>query len=252
VRDYGKVFSRIWESADFRALSEDGRTLVLYLLTCQHGTIAGVFRVPDGYACEDLQWSVERVAKGFANLLSKGFATRCDATKWVWVTKFLEWNPPENPNQRTAVTKVVKSVPDSCAWKPAFMRVCGPSLGLEAEPTPKPLPNPLPTVPQSVSVSVSGTGTGEKPAASPSGTLGVAELSQEGVNAQHAADWLKARKVKSLPLTLTAWDRFKAQASKAGMDPPKAVEYCAGRGWAGFYADRVDATAPNDIFAGAK
>jgi hypothetical protein len=131
MRDYGKVFSRIWESADFRALTEDGRALALYLLTCQHGTIAGVFRVPDGYACEDLQWSSERVCQGFANLQENGFATRCEATKWVWVSKFLEWNPPENPNQRKSAIKIAQSVPDQCGWKSEFMRVSGPSLGLE-------------------------------------------------------------------------------------------------------------------------
>jgi hypothetical protein len=131
MRDYGKVYSRIWESADFRALSEDGRALALYLLTCQHGTIAGVFRVPDGYACEDLQWTSERVSEGFANLHAKGFATRCEASKWVWVRKFLEWNPPENPNQRKAAAKVALSVPDSCMWRLDFVQVSGHSLGIE-------------------------------------------------------------------------------------------------------------------------
>ncbi len=134
MRDYGKVFSRIWESADFRSLSEDGRTLVMYLLTCQHGTIAGVFRVPDGYATEDLQWTVERVLAAFAELHRKGFANRCETTKWVWVVKFLEWNPPENPNQRKSAVKIVASVPDACAWKPDFMRVCGPMLGINPVP----------------------------------------------------------------------------------------------------------------------
>lgn len=131
MRDYGKVHSRIWESADFRALSEDGRALALYLLTCQHGTIAGVFRVPDGYACEDLQWDAQRVTEGFANLHAKGFATRCEASKWVWVRKFMEWNPPENPNQRKAAAKQGTSVPDSCCWKADFIGVWGPSLGIE-------------------------------------------------------------------------------------------------------------------------
>lgn len=148
MRDYGKVFSRIWESADFRALSEDGRSLALYLLTCQHGTIAGVFRVPDGYACEDLQWTAERVAEGFRDLSEKGFATRCEESKWVWVRKFMEWNPPENPNQRKAAAKCATGIPDQCAWKRDFMRVSGPLLGLEdsekANPSttvPKPLLN---------------------------------------------------------------------------------------------------------------
>lgn len=131
MRDYGKVFSRIWESEDFRSMSEDGRALVLYLLTCQHGTIAGVFRVPDGYACEDLQWTAERVAKAFQETLNKGFANRCETTKWVWVFKFLEWNPPENPNQFKAARKIAQSVPDGSCWKLDFMRVCGPSIGIE-------------------------------------------------------------------------------------------------------------------------
>jgi hypothetical protein len=131
MRDYGKVFSSIWESADFRSLSEDGRALVLYLLTCKHITIAGVCRLPDGYACEDLQWTPERVAEGFRNIEEKGFATRCDDTKWVWVTKFLEWNPPENPNQRKAAAKVANTVPDSCSWKAVFLWDCGPAMGVE-------------------------------------------------------------------------------------------------------------------------
>jgi hypothetical protein len=160
MRDYGKVFSRIWESADFRSLDEDGRTLVMYLLTCQHGTIAGVFRVPDGYACEDLQWSAERVSEGFLNISAKGFATRCEASKWVWVTKYLEWNPPENPNQRKACAKIASQVPDACAWKQAFMRVCGPSLGLEPTPQTKPLPNPSTTLPKPVLGAVAGTVAG--------------------------------------------------------------------------------------------
>ena len=59
MRDYGKVHTSFWTSDSIRELSEDARMLALYLLTCPHATIAGVFRLPDGYACEDLQWSAE-------------------------------------------------------------------------------------------------------------------------------------------------------------------------------------------------
>ena len=89
-----------WSSSDMRSLSEDARALALYLLTCPHGTIAGVFRLPDGYACEDLQWCSERVSEGFSELFAKGFANRCETTKWVWIRKHFEWNSPENPNQK--------------------------------------------------------------------------------------------------------------------------------------------------------
>jgi hypothetical protein len=160
MREYGKVFSRIWESPNFRALSEDGRTLALYLLTCQHGTIAGLFRVPDGYASEDLQWSSERVAEGFGNLEANGFATRCDVTKWVWITKYLQHNPPENPNQGKAIRRVVEMVPAACRWLARFHREIGPSIGLAEVPDPPAPTEPFPNPSGTLSESGTGTGTG--------------------------------------------------------------------------------------------
>lgn len=138
MRDYGKVYTKFWESEDIRSLSDDGRLLALYLMTCPHGTIAGVFRLPDGYVCEDMKWTAEKVAQAFSELLSKGFANRCETTKWVWIAKHLEWNPPENPNQRKSAAKVAQSVPGECCWKLDFMRVCGPSLGVEQPETGNP------------------------------------------------------------------------------------------------------------------
>ena len=148
MRDYGKVHTSFWTSGTTRSMSEDARALALYLLTSPHNTIAGVFRLPDGYVCEDMQWSAERVAEGFRELLSKGFANRCETSKWVWIRKHFDWNPPENPNQRKAAGKQAMSVPDECSWKPDFMRVCADSLGLDppknsnpSETLPKPFAN---------------------------------------------------------------------------------------------------------------
>lgn len=131
MRDYGKVHTSFWTSETIRSLSDDGRMLAFYLMTSPHSTIAGVFRLPDGYVCEDMQWTPERVAQAFAELFANRFANRCETTKWVWVAKHLEWNPPENPNQRKSAAKVAQSVPTECAWKLDFMRVCGPLLGLD-------------------------------------------------------------------------------------------------------------------------
>lgn len=138
MRDYGKVHTSFWTSSNIRAMSDDGRALALYLLTSPHGTIAGVFRLPDGYACEDLQWDSERIKKGFIELLSNGFANRCETTKWVWIAKYLEWNPPENPNQRKAAGKVASQVPDKCIWKSIFMRDCAEFIGLITPPNTNP------------------------------------------------------------------------------------------------------------------
>jgi hypothetical protein len=126
-----------------RALSDDGRALALYLLTSPHTTIVGAFRLPDGYVCEDMQWTAQRVAKAFETL-SKGFAKRCETTKWVWIEKFLEWNTPENPNQWKAAHKIASQVPDECAWKLAFLR----ALIVAEGGNPGPEANPSETVPE--------------------------------------------------------------------------------------------------------
>jgi hypothetical protein len=150
VRDYGRVHSTFWSSPTIAPLSDTGRLLALYLMTCSHNTIAGVFRLPDGYIAEDMGWDAERVAKGFGELLHNGFADRCPTTKWVWVRKHLEWNPPDNPNQRKAVEKVIASVPESCSWIAEFN-------GSTTVSKPKNnLPVPVP-------VSVGGAGGAEKP-----------------------------------------------------------------------------------------
>jgi hypothetical protein len=129
MRDYGKVHTTFWSSQTIASLSDDGRLLALYLMTSPHTTIAGVFRLPDGYVAEDLRWPAERVAKGFAELFENGFANRCETTKWVWIIKHLVWNPPENPNQRKAAIKCADQVPSQCAWKVAFSQSVAEILG---------------------------------------------------------------------------------------------------------------------------
>ena len=101
-------------------MSDDGKLLALYLMTCSHNTIAGVFRLPDGYIAEDMGWDSKRVSEGFVELFRNGFAERCPDTKWVWIVKHLEWNPPENPNQWKATVKVFKTVPNDCVWRARF------------------------------------------------------------------------------------------------------------------------------------
>lgn len=144
MRDYGRVHSSFWTSATTRSMSEDGRALALYLLTSPHATIAGVFRLPDGYVCEDLQWEAKRVDEGFDELFVKGFAKRCATSKWVWVLRHLEWNALENPNQKKAAQRVALSIPSSCAWLPDFIEECASQIGLDAnafETLPQPFVN---------------------------------------------------------------------------------------------------------------
>jgi hypothetical protein len=148
MREIAKVHSSFWTSPNINRLSEDGRMLAFYLLTCPHGNSLGAYRLPEGYVAEDLKWDSDRVKRTFKELegtvsepLIKGlglasepFALRCETVGWVWIFHHLKWNKPDNPNQFKSLVKLACKIPDNCGWKPLFMRVYGEQLGLAFEP----------------------------------------------------------------------------------------------------------------------
>ena len=94
--------------------------------------------------------------------------------------------------------------------------------------------------------------------APPCSVISVDDLTAEGVDRQHATDWLAVRKAKHLPLTPTAWADAKAEAKKAGLPIAEAVKASAANGWGGFRAAWLagrdvpqSAGRKDDVFAGA-
>ena len=70
--------------------------------------------------------------------------------------------------------------------------------------------------------------------------LSIADLVAEGVEKQHAIDWLAVRKVrKAGPLTATAWKGLVREAGKAGLSVDSAVQICAERGWQSLKAEWI-------------
>lgn len=62
-------------------------------------------------------------------------------------------------------------------------------------------------------------------------TVTIADLVAEGVNEDHARDWLTVRGKKAL--TPSAWKRLKSNAADCNGTPAEAVQICAERGWQG-------------------
>lgn len=96
--------------------------------------------------------------------------------------------------------------------------------------------------------------------AAPAVLVSVDALVADGVEPQHAADWLAVRKVKNLPLTPTAWQETQAEAVKAGLPIGAAIKRAAAEGWGGFKASWLARDAaghsrngadPADAFSGA-
>jgi hypothetical protein len=63
------------------------------------------------------------------------------------------------------------------------------------------------------------------------------QLLEQGVQRQHAEDWLRVRKDKGLSLTRTAWEEVVKQAGLAGITTGAAVQIAAANSWGGFRAN---------------
>lgn len=146
MRDYGKIHTGFWASETMLGLESDARLLAIYLMTSQHTTMLGAFRLPDAYACEDLGWDSQRFQNGLKTLSAAGFVKYDASTKVVWIVKFVKWNRPDNPNQQKSIAKLALALPDSLAFKDEILESVGVS-----ETVSKPLGNS--PVPDSVPVS---------------------------------------------------------------------------------------------------
>lgn len=112
ARNHGKIETGFWQNAKVRGLSEDARTLLLYLYSAPHSTAAGAYVLPGPYACHDLNWSSERVAEGFLALSIKPFALWDSITGVVMIVGWHEHNKAENPNVAGHIARLLLALPD--------------------------------------------------------------------------------------------------------------------------------------------
>ncbi|MBN1319622.1 MAG: hypothetical protein JXA87_02170 [Thermoleophilia bacterium] len=124
-RTYWRVSPAFWSDekvtgADGREpWSDDTKLLALYLLTCEHRTLEGLFRLPKGYILEDLGWTPERLAQPFAQLLADGFIEYDERARLCLIVNALDYQTPDNPNQTTAAIRLLEDLPKS----PLFARL---------------------------------------------------------------------------------------------------------------------------------
>ncbi len=121
MREYGQIQSSYWTHPDIRSLSNEAKLIGAYLLTSQHTTAVGCFRMPKGYISIDLSMGIETVSKGFRNLSDIGFLEWCEKTEYVLIPDFLRWNPVSNPNAAKARAKEFKAIPTNSGVYPRLI-----------------------------------------------------------------------------------------------------------------------------------
>lgn len=105
---YYKVGPAVW----LEPWDDDTRYVAFYLLTCEHRTLEGLFRLPLEYAVADLRWPAKRFKRAFHELQRAGFVAYDQEQQVCLIEKALKWQAPVNGNQATAGARAVKHIPD--------------------------------------------------------------------------------------------------------------------------------------------
>ena len=112
MRDFSKISPALWHSQRFNTLpSDDGRYLYLYFLTCEHQNSAGCYRLPDGYACHDVQWPQERYQKARSQLIDAELIGFDDACSVVMICRWFKHNPPMNEKHLIGIERILEKLP---------------------------------------------------------------------------------------------------------------------------------------------
>ena len=122
VRSYGKIHTAFWTSAHLRPLSPEAKLLAAYLLSGPHSNMIGCFRLPHGYASEDLNLDTAKIAGLMAELQTAGFAEYDSATQLAFVPRFLKFNAIENPNQAKAAATLAATIPSNSPFASKLMQ----------------------------------------------------------------------------------------------------------------------------------
>ena len=108
---YTKVDALIWSDDKYRSLSVDGKLLFIYVLTCNHRNMLGLYHLPVPYGAYDLDWDIKRFDKGLHELLDKGLVNYNFNTNIILIPNFLKYNPLENQNQVKGALKAISTIP---------------------------------------------------------------------------------------------------------------------------------------------
>jgi hypothetical protein len=110
MRDFSKVSPKVWRSPRFRSLQVQQKLFYVYVLTCEHQSSAGCFRLPDAYALADLGWSQEDLDASRAALVVAGLLVHDAETDEYFVTRWFKHNPGTNAKHKQGIERLISEL----------------------------------------------------------------------------------------------------------------------------------------------
>lgn len=122
MASYYRVQPSYW-TGDRREWNDREKLLGLYVLTCEHRNLEGLYRLPKAYIAADLGWSMKTVEATLKTLIAAGFVEYDPAAEVILVCKALEYQAPATENQIKGAIASLGRVPKTSLWD-RFLVTC--------------------------------------------------------------------------------------------------------------------------------
>lgn len=119
MRDYSKVSPQFWIGATGKKLRKAGveaQLVGLYLLTCSHANMLGLYYLPKVYVSHECGLSLEGASKGLQSCIEAGFCEYDEDAEMVWVYEMALYQIAEqlkpNDNRVAGVQNEYDTLPE--------------------------------------------------------------------------------------------------------------------------------------------
>jgi|GEM_PF-1390781 len=110
AREFSKVSPAVWRSKRFLGLSDLGKIGYLYVLSNAHVTSAGVYELPPGYACSDLDWTADQFAGVVSELVQCGLIDHDPEFNVILIERWFKHCPPANGDHATGTRRRLEQI----------------------------------------------------------------------------------------------------------------------------------------------
>jgi hypothetical protein len=107
---FTKVSPALWRSKSFQGLDADAKLLHLYLITNEHQNSSGSYRIPDGYACTDLGWDIERYLDARGALIDADLIAFDEEESEVYIKRWFKHCPPMNEKHAQGTMRMISGI----------------------------------------------------------------------------------------------------------------------------------------------
>lgn len=123
MANHYRVSPKYWLKARKRGWNDQQVTLGLYLLTCDHRNLEGLYRLPKPYVAADLGWPARKVEETLASICADGFAMYDEDAEMVLIPNALKHQSPSTTNQIKGAMAQLERIPKTTLWH-AFRIAC--------------------------------------------------------------------------------------------------------------------------------